>query len=115
MGSSECYCALCSGPLGTRFVSLGSTSRGHLNRRRRRVSRHREAKETGQDFDLEASDSEHDSDHYSDDEEIDYYFEDCSYDPQLVSEDRTEWLDEYRVLGLNFDGVGGAKFVLTRG
>jgi hypothetical protein len=112
MGTSECYCALCQGPLGARHVELGSTSRGHLNRRRRRVSRPRQAKEAGQEFDLVASDSEHDSDPFSDDEENDFY-EDCRFDPHLVSEERTEWLDEYQALGLNFCAIGGARFVLT--
>lgn len=116
MGTSECYCALCKGPLSATFVSLGSTSRGHLNRRRRKVSRHRQAKEAGQEFDLAASDSEHESDHYSDDEKLNPLlgaaFEESRYDPHLVSEERIEWLDEYQALGLNLGAVGGAKFVL---
>lgn len=97
------------------FIERGSTSRGHLNRLRRRASRHRHAKEAGQSFDLIASDSEHDSDHYSDDDEIpDHPPEESSYDPELVSEERTEWLSEYRAsFGLNFGAVGGVRFVLS--
>lgn len=37
MGSFDCYCALCSGPLGKRWVVFGSKQTKWLTRRRRRV------------------------------------------------------------------------------
>jgi hypothetical protein len=62
---------------------------------------------------LVASDLEHDPDYYSDDEEIEDYFEEVSYDPHLVSEERTEWLSQYRALGLNLGAIGAPKSVST--
>ena len=37
MGSFDCYCAFCSGPLGIGFVVLGSTKAKDLNKRRSKV------------------------------------------------------------------------------
>jgi hypothetical protein len=37
MGSFDCYCALCSGPLGIGCISFGSSSEKALARRRKRV------------------------------------------------------------------------------
>jgi hypothetical protein len=37
MGSFECYCALCSGPLGIYSIKLGSSKARHLARRKRRL------------------------------------------------------------------------------
>tara|TARA_R110002003_G_scaffold140_25_gene12910 strand:+ start:3894 stop:4709 length:816 start_codon:yes stop_codon:yes gene_type:complete len=41
MGSFDCYCALCSGPLGIYFIKLGSTRAAALEVRRKRVENKR--------------------------------------------------------------------------
>jgi hypothetical protein len=41
MGSFDCYCALCSGPLGIYFIKLGSTRAAALEIRRKRVENKR--------------------------------------------------------------------------
>jgi hypothetical protein len=41
MGSFECYCALCSGPLGIYSIKLGSSKARHIARRKKRVENKR--------------------------------------------------------------------------
>jgi hypothetical protein len=41
MGSFECYCALCSGPLGIYSIKLGSIKARHIARRKKRVENQR--------------------------------------------------------------------------
>lgn len=110
MPEFDCYCFLCSGPLVA--CNVGSTSRGHLNRRRRRVERKLLAIEAGKSFDSFSSDSDHDSDfHSGDDDEVYVQDERRSYDPDLATAERIDWLLQVKVLGLNPRASGDTKSV----
>lgn len=109
MGEFDCYCFLCSGPLVP--CEVGSTSPGWLNRRRRRVKQKLDAIEAGHSFDSLDSGSEHESDNYSGDEDIYIDDERRSYDPDIATAERVDWINQVRVLGLNKQAVGDAKFV----
>ncbi|OOQ83361.1 hypothetical protein PEBR_34936 [Penicillium brasilianum] len=105
MGEFDCYCLLCSGPLVP--CDIGSTSRGHLTRRRRRICKKLRAIEEGRSFDSFASDSEHDSGSDQDgddpdgsDGEVWEQDERRSYDPDVATSERIEWVEDVRVLGM---------------
>ncbi|GLI76996.1 hypothetical protein PoHVEF18_005278 [Penicillium ochrochloron] len=111
MGEFDCYCALCSGPLSA--VQIGSSSRTHLNRRRRRLSRKLAAIEEGRSFNSfdSDSDSEYESDENLDGEDgngeggEDVYEQDewRSYDPEIATEEMVGWVGDLRVLGVSGD------------
>ncbi|RMJ21780.1 hypothetical protein PHISP_07351 [Aspergillus sp. HF37] len=76
------------------------------------VERKLRAIEAGQSFDSFSSGSDHDWDAYSDDEE-EVYFQDerRSYDPEIATVERTDWLVQVQVLGLNPQASGDTKSV----
>lgn len=51
MGSFDCYCALCGGPLGIGHIRFGSRNPKLLRKRRERVRKERQAESTGRDCD----------------------------------------------------------------
>jgi hypothetical protein len=112
MGEFDCYCLLCSGPLVP--CDIGSTSRGPLNRRRRRIWKKLQAIEEGRSFDSFASDSEHESgsdcqdgdDPDGSDGEVWEQDERRSYDPDVASNERIGWVEDVRVLGMAMKGEG---------
>ncbi|KAM5386963.1 hypothetical protein ACJZ2D_000256 [Fusarium nematophilum] len=101
MGEFDCYCAICCAALHTR-AEIGSSRPRALNRRRALVQRKRD----GIDSDAEMDDdgmSEHESDDWYEDEE------DHSYDPDLVSPESLEWLDEVSCIGFNPCATGDRR------
>jgi hypothetical protein len=103
MGSFDCYCALCGGPL-SHSLAIGFDSAKALARRKRRLERakRRRAGET----DLSDSEDEtEDSDMEWEGEEEEYDVDHC-YNPELVSESSTEWVGNCRCLGFNADAPG---------
>lgn len=111
MGEFDCYCLLCSGPLVP--CDIGSASRGHLTRRRRRICKKLRAIEEGRSFDSFASDSERESgsdqdgDHQDgSDGEVWEQDERRSYDPDVATSERVEWVEDVRVLGMAMKGEG---------
>ncbi|OJD26861.1 hypothetical protein ACJ73_01755 [Blastomyces percursus] len=79
MGGTACYCALCSGPAES--CSIGSTTPGALEWRRKRVARERKLfMEPGQYPSR-------------------YGTADYAYDPELVSEESLQWLWTVHCLG----------------
>jgi hypothetical protein len=124
MGSYDCYCAVCGGPL-YHSVQFGSKSAKALARRKRRLekAKRRRAGETDlpdsenetDDFDVATSKMEMADGHDAgdgeeeDDEDYDAWEQDHCYNPELVSESSTEWLDNCRCLGFNADAPGISK------
>ncbi|KAJ5166065.1 hypothetical protein N7492_006361 [Penicillium capsulatum] len=94
MGSFDCYCAICGGSLTG--AKAGSTVPRALAQRRQRVESKRQALLAGEepppDSDSEASGNESE-------EDFDVVEEEYSYDPELVSEESSEWLEVVRGLG----------------
>lgn len=108
MGDFDCYCFLCSGPLFE--PQLGSASPQALRKRRQRVEEKRLALKAGLRYVSDSSESEDGGEEENeDDEEIDEYEERTSYDPELATEERTDWIQYLRVLGFNPNAIGGSK------
>ena len=128
MGSFDCYCAFCAGPL-TYINRIGSRSKRALARRRRHIAlekRRRASERINLDTDDEevnsddavdrdgfasydealtanaAGDADHDSGFDSD-------YEESSYDPELVTEDPLKWTGICRCLGFNGNAHGNSK------
>jgi hypothetical protein len=84
------------------------------------VSKKLAAIEAGRSFDSFVTDSEHESDEEGDgeegeqvdgDEEEVVYDQDevRSYDPEIATKERVEWVEDVRVLGVNKDGDGDGR------
>ncbi|KAF2002070.1 hypothetical protein P154DRAFT_562204 [Amniculicola lignicola CBS 123094] len=121
MGSWDCYCAICGGPLGT-GLERGATSATALKLRRRRVEKKRARLLKGGDASSEHDESsdvemdEGDESVYPKDDdgtEIDLWNEKHSYDPELLNDDRVGWLIEGRAIGFNAEATGPQKYFMT--
>jgi hypothetical protein len=110
MGSFDCYCSFCGGPLYNDAVQFGSTSIKALARRKRRLekAKRRRAGETDL-LDSEGETSDTEVDEEEEEEEYDAWEQDHCYNPELVSEDSTEWVGNCRCLGFNADAPGISK------
>jgi hypothetical protein len=108
MPTFDCYCAFCGGPLYN-CITLGSTSAKALAWRKGKVDaeKRRRAGKTGNDVDTMEEDGE-------DDEKLDSWEEEHSYDPKLVSKDSTAWLMDCRCVGFNANAPGVSKYVMER-
>ena len=113
MGSWDCYCFVCSGPIFS--VPPGSNSPRRLKRRRQKVERKRLALAAGHEYDPDESEPEdgnaQDDEDYEDDEDddVDSEDQDFSYDPELAPSAKLEWLNDVRVLGINSEATGSTK------
>ncbi|KAF2743853.1 hypothetical protein M011DRAFT_206072 [Sporormia fimetaria CBS 119925] len=126
MGSVDCYCALCTGPLRT-DIRIGDKKFLAIRRKKlKRAIRNRQSgTEIGSgDESMGSGDDEDGSieDGYNSHEER-------SYDPELVSEGDAKWLEETSALGFNLDAKSSnssvfeifgkyddyGSFMLTRG
>jgi hypothetical protein len=128
MGSFDCYCAICGGPLHHN-LQFGSKSAKALVRRKKRVEKEKRRRDGETDLpnsddddeglkddsegaisSTEMVDREESADgDGEDDEDFDPWEEDRSYNPELVSETSTEWVGECRCLGFNADAPGITK------
>jgi hypothetical protein len=105
MGNFDCYCFLCSGPLFE--PQLGSASPRALTKRRQRVEKKRLALKSKVWYNSDSSESEEESEEEDEDDEFE---ERASYDPELATEERTDWIQYLQVLGFNPKAVGGSKY-----
>jgi hypothetical protein len=106
MGGFDTYCAICGSSLTG--GDIGSNAPSALRRRRRIVTRKREARESGNP-DPESEDEDIGEEDRDDGQEWWPEDEDCSYDPDLVSEESLEWLVASRCLGVNPLASGESK------
>jgi hypothetical protein len=128
MGSYDCYCAICGGPL-YHSLQFGLKSAKALARRKRRLEkekRRRAGEENLPDSEneLESSDDANsdndmvfpngedagDGGEADDEEDYDTFEQDFSYNPELVDENSTEWVGNCRCLGFNADAPGVRKY-----
>lgn len=135
MGSFDCFCALCSGPLGQRWVTFGSKKAKWLARRARRLDLKKRslAREDVHQSDQEGlendvakenhfvslglprADPTEDSEGEESGEVHDYQ-ENHSFDPTKLSREEVAWLDQSHVVGLNRQTSGkSVAFVSGRG
>jgi hypothetical protein len=125
MGSYDCYCAVCGGPLYS-YMRRGKTSPKYLAARRNRVARNKKklAGEVLSDAEDEVVDTEMKDGDPSvcqcesscmcpaeEDESgsMDEWDEEHSYDPELISKQETKWLGEARAVGFNPNAEGISK------
>lgn len=117
MGSFSCYCAFCGGPLGTHEISIGSRNRYALAARRNRVARVKRDLAAGvkypRSYDEETLKEERRLEEAlkreEPDKSLDNYEWQSGYDPEVVDEKDTKWMDLCRCLGLNRNCEGGPK------
>jgi hypothetical protein len=139
MGSFDCYCALCSGPLGTATVEFGSKNGKAILKRKRRVELKKrrlageeviqsddddddneddDSKISGKNCDAEGSENnrEDESEQNNDSEEnlsqpgsLNECDESFSYDPVKLKRKDVAWLDRSRTLGFNPEAEGVTK------
>ncbi|KAF2175171.1 hypothetical protein K469DRAFT_743420 [Zopfia rhizophila CBS 207.26] len=129
MGSYDCYCAICGGPLYT-VPGIGDKSEKALAKRRRLIekAKRRRAGEEVPKSDDEAeksdratsdaamADAENETQTQEEDGDEDDWMEEHSYDPEVISEDELVWLEDCRCLGFNADAPGISKaFISGRG
>lgn len=118
MGSWSCYCAICGGPFGaSSYISRKPrTARFHqrqLKAATKRRERHLEpdadvSSESEPDDDDEQSETGDDQSE-SDEESLDAWDEDRSYDPDIISAAETEWTEKVHILGFNPRASGVEK------
>ncbi|KAF2119682.1 hypothetical protein BDV96DRAFT_642695 [Lophiotrema nucula] len=124
MGSFDCYCAICAGPLGTDLI-FGSRGQKPLAKRRQRINKRRR-KLAGEDVessdesegedpekDMEDADVKIDIEESDGEEEFDEGQEEYSYDPELVAEAETAWTNMCRCIGFNSDAPGLTKAYIS--
>jgi hypothetical protein len=111
MGSFDCYCALCGGPL-YHTLEFGLDSAKALARRKRRLekAKRRRARETDlPDSEDETEGATSDTEEDGEEEEYDAWEQHHCYNPELVSNGSTEWVGNCRCLGFNADAPGISK------
>jgi hypothetical protein len=126
MGSWDCYCAICGGPLGGVQVSGRPRTRGFHRRqalKARRAERIARGESPGSDDEFKDGEDgtadatiqdvgrEDDGEGSDSDESMNFDSEEEDYtlDPEIISENQTVWTDEIRVLGVNSGVEGGKK------
>ncbi|KAL1615432.1 hypothetical protein SLS56_011822, partial [Neofusicoccum ribis] len=98
MGSWDCYCAICGSTIsGATISEKPRTARFH--KRRAEERREAAAAAAGQDAPVN-EESDEDSD---DNESLDSYDEEYSYDPAILSDEDIEWTSSLHILGFNPD------------
>lgn len=114
MGSWDVYCALCCGPLGN-FVKLGSRNAKKLKHRRNRVAVKKRRHAGAQIPEIEAEDESTEEESEDSGGEVKERDDEIyRYDPELLSEKDTAWLDNCRSLGFNENAQGWTKLVMRR-
>lgn len=100
MGSWDCYCAICGGPVLGTTVSGEPRTAAFRERRAREVENQRQGKggECEEDDDAEDDVDEFGSDH-------ERRFEDHSYDQDVISEEDVAWTRTLHVLASHYDSV----------
>lgn len=106
MGSWDCYCAICGSTISGAIISeKPRTARFH--KRRAEERREAAAAAAGQDAPV-YEESDEDSD---DNESLDSYDEEYSYDPAILSDEDIEWTSSLHILGFNPDANNVTKCV----
>jgi len=116
MGSFDCYCAICAGPLGIGF-DLGANTEKVRAWRRRYIDKQkrRRAGEEVPDSDdednpmIDGEQSGAESEGEKEDEEFDEDEESYKYNPEVITEKDTAWLADCRCLGYNKTVKGASK------
>ncbi|GME25856.1 F-box domain [Neofusicoccum parvum] len=104
MGSWDCYCAICGSTISGAIISeKPRTARFH--KRRAEERREAAAAAAGQDAPV-YEESDEDSD---DNESLDSYDEEYSYDPAILSDEDIEWTSSLHILGFNPDANNVTK------
>lgn len=111
MGSWDCFCAICGGPLVAPAVSRKPRSARFLDRWARKAEQRRERglpDDASVHSDTDGSDGEQDDDD-DDAESLGAGEEDGEYDPEIISEEQVGWTETLYVLGLNPEASGTSK------
>lgn len=95
MGEWDTYCAICHGSTGT--YDIGSSKPEALKRRREMARKYREAEEAGEDYKLGIEDDD-EAPSYSDTDS--FPDEGGRYNPDLVSQESSSWIEETFCVGL---------------
>ena len=127
MGSWDCYCAICGGPLRgvTDQVSEKPRSAAFRKKWAQEMEDQRRGKESapGEDHNTE-HDTKHDTEDYTEDDiededdeldSDDLYDEEICYDRDVVSVEDVQWIEALHVLGYNSDSVRETKLAVPVG
>lgn len=114
MGSWDCYCAICGGPLGG--VEVSRKPRTARFRRKWAKAKKRRERGLSDDEDM-GSEGEPDEDAGvsdegepdDDTESLDSFDEDNAYDPEVISEQEVSWVESLYVLGFHPEAKGASK------
>lgn len=117
MGSWDCYCAICGGPLGG--VEVSRKPRTARFRRKWAKAKKRRERGLSDDEDM-GSEGEPDEDAGvsdegepdDDTESLDSFDEDNAYDPEVISEQEVSWVESLYVLGFHPEAKGASKAFL---
>jgi hypothetical protein len=111
MGSWECYCAICGGPLGL-VPEFGSNNPKALAARRQRIAKRRRRLAGEQGVHENDAEGRDEAKSLLQSDNIRPHHEQSSYNPEVIVEKDTEWLENCRFLGYNPDAEGSSKYVV---
>lgn len=107
MGSWDCYCAICGGPFGGADVSRKPRTARFRRKMAKTIAK---CQERGVPDDEDVSSASEDEDGEEDDNEsLDKWDEDHTYDPEVITEEEATWTRTLHVLGFNPGATGVSK------